>query len=305
MSARQWLRKVSLVVGESSGRGLDLSALRIRFSTRKGDLQTPNSAEIRVYNLSENTVQQIQREFTRVMLQAGYEDNFGVIFLGNIKQLRRGRENGTDTFLDIFAGDGDAAYNFATVNRTLAAGATNRDRIGACTAAMGGYGVSEGIIPETGGPTLPRGQVMYGMARSHMRRAAQSGDMSWSIQDGKVTMVPRNGYISSGAVVLTAKTGLIGTPEQTQDGIRAQSLLNPQIQIGRRVKIDNKSILQAKKDMSYTAINMTPRVSNDGFYRVLIADCEGDTHGTEWYTNITCIALDDTVPASMAAKGVA
>ena len=42
---------------------------------------------------------------------------------GLIKQVRIGRENGTDTFLNIAAADGDKAYNFAVVNATLAAGA--------------------------------------------------------------------------------------------------------------------------------------------------------------------------------------
>ena len=303
--SRQWKRAISLIVGEGSGRGLDLSALRIRFSTKKGDLQTPNSAEIRVYNLSENTAQQIQKEFTRVILQAGYEGNMGVIFSGNIKQVRRGRDSGTDTFLDIFAGDGDAAYNFAVLNKTLAAGSGNAERIAAGVASMSEFGVSAGHIPEAAGPSLPRGQVLYGMARSHMRRAARAAGSSWSIQDGKVTVIPRTGYVNAPAVVLTAKTGLVGTPEQTPDGIKAKCLLNPQIQIGRRVKIDNKSILRAKKNMSYTAIDMTPGVANDGFYRVLVAEFTGDTHGTEWYTNLVCLALDGTVPASLAAKGVA
>lgn len=301
--SRQWLRKISLVVGSNAGAGLDLSSLRIKFSTKKGDLQTPNTADIRVYNLSDDTVQRVQREFTRVILQAGYQDNLGIIFRGNIKQVRRGRENGTDTFLDIFAADGDAAYNFATVNKTLAAGSGQKDVVATCAGAMQQHGVTQGAMPDLAGPQLPRGQALYGMARDYMRTSAQSTDTSWSIQDGQLTMIPRTGYLAGQAVVLTAKTGLIGTPEQTQEGIRAKALLNPQIRIGTRVKIDNKSILRAKLDMNYTAINMRPKVANDGFYRVLAAEHTGDTHGQDWYTNILCIALDDTVPAALAAKG--
>lgn len=301
--SRQWLRKISLVVGSNAGSGLDLSPMRIKFSTKKGDLQTPNTADIRVYNLSPDTANRVQKEFTRVVLQAGYQENFGIIFKGNIKQVRRGRENGTDTYLDIFAADGDAAYNFSTVNQTLAAGSGQKDVVGVCAGAMQQHGVTQGAMPELAGPQLPRGQVMYGMARDYMRTSAQSTGTSWSIQDGQLTMIPRTGYLPGQAVVLTAKTGLIGTPEQTQEGIRAKALLNPQIRIGTRVKIDNNSILRAKIDMNYTAINMTPKVANDGFYRVLMAEYQGDTHGQDWYVNITCLALDDTVPAALAAKG--
>ncbi len=301
MSA-QWLRKISLVVGQGGGAGLDLSALRIKFTTSKGDLQTPNSAEIRVYNLSEETAVRVQKEFTRVALQAGYEQNFGMIFSGNVKQVRRGRE-GVDTFLDIFAADGDAAYNFAVVNKTLAAGAGQKEKVDVCAGAMSEHGVSQGYVPGLESPALPRGQVMYGMARDYMRSAAQSTETSWSVQDGQMVMIPRTGYLPGQAVVLTSKTGLIGTPEQSQDGIKARALLNPQLKVGSRVQLDNRSILRAKQDFSYTAINMIPKVNADGFYRVLIAEHTGDTHGKDWYTNLTCISLDGTVPPSLAAKG--
>ena len=130
-SGRQWLRKCSLLVGKGSD-GLELGELRIVFKTTKGDIETPNSAEIAVYNLSEATSSKIRKEFTRVVLQAGYQDNCAVIFDGTIRQVRRFRENGTDVCTSILAADGDAAYNYAVVNTTLAAGSTSAEHVGAC-----------------------------------------------------------------------------------------------------------------------------------------------------------------------------
>ena len=69
MGTPQYGRKVSLIVGQDSGAALELSALRVVFHVRRGDLQTPNSAAIRVYNVSETTKQRIEKEFTRVVLQ--------------------------------------------------------------------------------------------------------------------------------------------------------------------------------------------------------------------------------------------
>ena len=109
MGAKQFIRHCTLVVAGTSGEGLDLSQMRIGFDVKKTDAQTPNTAEIVVFNLSANTVKQIRKEFTRVILQAGYGENFGVIFDGNIKELVSGKE-GTDTTLSISAGDGDRAY---------------------------------------------------------------------------------------------------------------------------------------------------------------------------------------------------
>ena len=107
--ARQYIRQVSLIVGDASGNGIDLSQMRIRFATKQFDLQTPNTAEIRVYNLSDDTANKVQKEFTKVELRAGYDGNFGTIFAGTVVQFRRGRENPTDKYMDLIVADGDVA----------------------------------------------------------------------------------------------------------------------------------------------------------------------------------------------------
>lgn len=299
---RCWLRACSLVVGGNSGSGLDLSELRITFKTKKGDMETPNSAEINVYNLSEATASRIQREFTQVALSAGYVGNSGLIFRGNIRQVRTWRENGVDTVLAILAADGDRAYNFATVNTTLAAGSLPADRVRVCQGSMADKGTEAGYTPDLGGQALPRGVVMYGMARQYMRDEAQNTGTDWSIQDGKVQMVPRKGYLPGQAVLLTHETGLIGTPEQTQEGITVRSLLLPNLRIGGRIKLDNKSVKRMQSPLKMAAGQTAPRLDDDGVYRILKVEFSGDTRGNDWYADMLCIGIDDTMrlPLDMA-----
>lgn len=299
----QYLRKCQLVVGSGSEL-IDLSTLRIVFKVKQWDIQTPNYAIIRVYNLSDETSQKIQKEFSSVSLQAGYQDgNYGLIFIGSIKQVKRGREDQVNTYLDILAADADQTYNFGVVNISLAAGSTPTDHVTAIAKAMGlQVGYVDGL-PKT---ALPRGKVIYGMGRDHLRRIVTSAGASYSIQDGKLQIIPLTGYLPGTAVVLTSKTGMIGMPEQTQDGIKVQCLLNPKIKIGTRLQIDNASIQRAAKDPSLQgelAFNFLPAISDDGFYRVLVHEYEGDTRGNPWYSNIICLAVNDTVTPSLAVKG--
>ncbi|MDR2573961.1 MAG: hypothetical protein LBC94_06420 [Desulfovibrio sp.] len=235
----------------------------------------------------------MKKEFTRVVLQAGYQDSPGVIFDGNIRQARTSRENGTDTWIEIIAADGDRAYNWATVNTTLAAGSTPADRVRACQQSFAGKGTGAGDMPDLGGDKLPRGKVMYGMARKHMRDTAETTGCSWSIQDGKMQMVKNNGYLPGEAVALTHETGLVGTPEQTNEGIKARCLINPQLRIGGRIKLNNKSVQQAKTDLKMSA-QRPPKLDSDGFYRILKVEFSGDTRGNDWYADMICIGLDDT-----------
>lgn len=304
MSQLQYIRKCNLIVAGASGDGLDLSPMRIVFKTKKSDAQTPNTAEIRVYNLSETTVKQIRNEFTTITLQAGYEANYGVIFTGNIKQVRFGRENGTDTYIDIAAGDGDDAYNFAVVNTTLAAGAKQADQVAAAGRALSGKGVGTGYVADTGPQALPRGKVMYGMARDYLRQSAEASSTTWSIQDGKLQLVSLTGTLPNEAVVLNSKSGLVGTPEQTNDGITAKCLLNPLLKIGGKVMIDEKDIQEAKlpdTEKDATA-NKPATIANDGQYRILTIEHTGDTRGNDWYSNIVCLDVDETAPAGKQVK---
>lgn len=137
---------------------------------------------------------------------------------------------------------------------------------------------------------------MYGMARKYMRDTAKQTGTSWSIQDGKVQMIPVRGYLPGEAVVLTAETGLVGTPEQTNDGIKVRCLLNPRLRIGGRIKLDNASVKEMKTELKMNAnLYGKPKLDNDGLYRIIKCEFTGDTRGNDWYADLVCIGIDDTM----------
>lgn len=313
MSVKQYLRKASLIIGGPDGDALDLSALRFRFAIRRGDIQTPNSADIRVYNVSDDTADRIrqmlpQPEFTRIVIQGGYDGNFGVLFDGEIKQVRRGRESQIDTYLDITAADGDSAYNFAMSAVSLAAGSTPNDQISEVLKGMAEHSITKGYVPDMPGNALPRGKVIYGMSRDELRKIARNTQTAWSIQDGKLNMIPESAYMEGDVPVITSATGMIGLPEQTQNGIKVRVLLNPNIKIGQAVKIDNKSIQGYRFGLGITQqagnllAEQSIKTNSDGLYYVMVADHIGDTRGNEWYSDLLCLAIDASIPASYIPK---
>lgn len=296
---RQWRLTASTLT-----KALDLSQLRIRFNIKQSDLQTPNNAVIRLSNCAPNTVKALQDEFTRITLQVGYAGGqLGTIFDGNIIQVFDGRESQVDTVATIVAADGDEAFNFSVTNQTLAAGSTPADQVQAVVANFNGYGVKQGYVGALPANPLPRGKVLFGMTKDVMRQVAQSSGANWSIQNGQVNVMPITGYLPGQAVVLNSDTGLIGFPQQTQDGISVRCLINPQVKSGGRIQINNRDIIKAQVSPAYTALNFLPRVSDDGFYRVIVQNFVGDTRGTDWYGDLICIALDDAVTPGLAAKG--
>lgn len=297
----QYLREFKLIVFGSDLNGLDLSQLRCKFVVKRSDTMTPNIADIRVYNVEENTALRIRQEFKRVILQAGYKGNFGVIFQGNIKQVIIGRESATDTYIDIIAGDGDRAYNFSVVNTTLAAGSRLEDQVQASIGAMQSKGVAGGFLGSFGGDALPRGKAMFGNSRNYLRDVAQSTNKTWSIQDEKVTFVSKKSYLPGERVILSSKTGMIGAPQQTNEGVNVKCLLNPMLKIGGRVEIDNKSIERLKINLAVAGspANIPAPLTADGVYYLLVIEHQGDTRGVDWYSNLICLNVDiSTNPAN-------
>lgn len=302
---RQFIRKVSLIVA-NGGEGLDLSESRFTFRIKQADIQNPQSAVISVYNLSDDTAKRLaDSEFTRVILQAGYEEgNFGLIFDGTIIQPLNGRDNPTDSYVKLIAAEGDEFITTAFVNGSMSAGASQMDVIkfllaNSQNAAGTLVNPNVGYIPVQAGATLPRGKVLYGMTRDALHIAAATAGQSYFIKGSQINFVPLDGIIPGQAVLVNTDTGMIGWPIQTQDGVEVTTLLNPLLAIGSTLKIDNKSILQAQLSAAYTGPNSPnlqaqslPQLDHDGLYKVHVIEHMGDTRGNDWYSKMVCLSVD-------------
>lgn len=293
----QYKRHFSLVVYGTNLNGLDLSSLHCTFSVKRSSNMTPNCADIRIYNLDQNTALQIKQQYTKVIIQGGYDSNYGVIFKGNIKQVILGRESATDTFVDLNCGDGDLAYNYAIVNASVAAGSSMLDQLNQISAPMSSLGTALGNQQPAFQPTiLPRGKTLWGGSKDYMRNIAQQNGLTWSIQNEKIEFVPQQGYSPGISVVLTSKTGMIGTPQQTNIGVNVVCLMNPLINPGRTIKIDNASVAQLKIDLGNPKdpVNLAPPLTADGVYYVLVIEQTGDNRGVNWYSKLICCTVNSS-----------
>jgi hypothetical protein len=298
--------------------GVELGNLRIQFQVHAMDTDCPPTAIIRVLNMSKTTAERFSKEFQSVVLQAGYENgNFGIIFQGTIIRVRKGRLKNIDSFVDIMASNLDAIYNFGVVNKTLAAGASFNDQkdaiqqsVNNSPAATGqagalAQGLQFGSIPDsvgTGG-TLPRGKVLFGLARDKLSDLANSTGSVWSIgPDGKVNFHTLTGYLPGEAVVLNAQTGMIGVPEATPQGIEVRCLLNPLIKPGTRIQLNNKDLVTTANQYqgagfpAYGDFQFFANTSKDGVYMTIVVEHEGDNRGQEadWLTKVIALSVDSS-----------
>lgn len=317
MSAQQktqWMREAGLVVfrGDTPDKGLDLSQFKFRFQTTQIDEETPNSCAIRVYNLSDPTVKKIREEYVRVLVKAGYiNGQSGIVFSGTIRQFGIGRESAADSFLDILAADGDLPYGFGHVNFSLAAGPSST-MANAFLALAANSSEPVPIMPDLpiklNGTETIRSKVYFGMMSDFVRDIADSNEASWSIQNGMLQMIPLDGYLPGQIVEVNSRSGMIGLPELTEQGISARVLINPSIRVGGLIRINNKDINQLvqknetdpTKFNTFGGIQRLASVSADGLYRVYVVEHIGDTRGQEWYSNIIALAVENKRVAPFA-----
>ena len=318
LQGSQWIRHGTVLVtksvepGSTNQPGLDLSEFRLRFEIKRSDDVPLSTAVVRIFNLADTTVKSIAKDYSGLTIQAGYKNTAaGVIFNGQIVQTKRGKERNVDSYIDVLAVENHLPYNFAMANQTFAPGTSKEQVWNYLNKTLTPYGGSEtAATPPAGGIVGPRGKVLFGLSLDYMTDTALSSGYTLTMQNGVVTPVPLAGYLPGEAVVLNSKTGMIGQPEATQQGVEITCLINPKIRVGTRVQINNADINQTLSNFNGPSpANPTNPFSGffastaaDGFYRVLVVEYEGDTRGQPWYQKLICLILDPSSPANQAAK---
>jgi len=301
-SVRQWKRTASLIVGKG-GTGISITGNRLSFEINKTVDPIPNTAVIRVYNLTPENELRIRDEFNDLILNGGYVDSPKLIFRGSIMYVSRYRD-GVDRIVEIQAGDGDRDYHKATVQATLAAGTKNSqiiDRVlGSFTDTIRGA-IN---IPEV---ARLRGKVISGNSRDILDALAVQTGSHWSIQDGALQVISAADVKPGIAIVVNSETGMLGAPERNDKGIAVKTLLNPEIQINGAVKLDNnrirkkvetaKALATPREKLEKSSASQVPvRLDPDGIYKVIRVKHTGDTRGNEWTTEAECIGLGQPIP---------
>lgn len=269
-------RKIGLLIADASGQALDLSGFRVVFSVEKTANEEPNKAVIEVWNLGETTASSlVAGKMSRIVLQAGYEENSSVIFDGNLIAVTRLRQ-GADIITHIEAGDGDKAYAFAVVQESIASGYSNSDVVRTASNGLKTQGVrGEKTDAVSADEKYPRGRVLFGAARKYAREVSKTTDCQWSIQDGQVVFCKVNQAAKGAqAFFLSRVSGLVGAPTVDKDGVKATACLNPQLKIYDPIQIESEFV--------------------KGVYKILTVKHDGDTHGNLWTTEITGTVMDSS-----------
>ncbi len=284
-----WGRKYRVIAAEKGTSGIEVTGLRCVFQIEKSMSSEANKSVIQIYNLSSATQNSILASCKRIIIEAGYENSpqYGLIFDGDVtKALKRG--SGVDKITELVAQDGDLFLNSGFVNVSYSAGQTTQSVL----SKMAGVGDSEIVVGNISNSLkntqLARGKVMFGQAKDYVRMLAKTEGALFFVNDRKINLVKPADLPEGEIIDLSPSSGLIDTPEQTDDGVNAKCLLNPLLNVNKLVHIKNDYV-QESSDTSSTGLST-------GVYKIIKLKHTGDTNGNDWYTEFEGVAQPGTVP---------
>jgi hypothetical protein len=181
-------RAFRLVVGTTeidARSGAQENGLRIAFSVSRDEKRTPNNAEIRVWNMSPRDRAALSKaESVSVSLEAGYVDDVGQIFLGDLRSVRHSHEQNGDIITTVCGGDGEANLRAARINRTFPAGTPVSAVLKGLASALGlAPGNSAAAAAALGTARLGKARTLSGLCYDELEAFCRTQGLRWSVQD--------------------------------------------------------------------------------------------------------------------------
>ncbi len=258
--------------------GLVVTESRVQFHIEKSTGKDPNKCELIITNLSQDSRSKMTAKGMAVTVEAGYKGGTQILFSGQ-SRLCDHKDDGANMLTKINCGDGEQLYQFQRMSQSFAAGVSTHDVIRKTAKAMsvnlGNLNAALGSLTEN--LKLDHGFACHGNAFSIFDRLVRSLGFTWSVQQGALLLAKRNEAPIQEVVVLSAATGLLGSPEHSpptkekkHSSLVAKSLLNGRIRPGVTVRMDSKNV---KGDFIPQKVEHT-----------------GDSHGSGWLTHLEAVA---------------
>jgi len=254
--------------------------LRVAFSIERTLTKDPNTASISIYNLSEDTRSAMQTRPLRVRLDVGYDGNLARIFDGDVRWAEN-RRDGAEWVTSFQLGDGDRSYRFSRVAISLGPGTTMLQALRKVADAMGLDVPTAAAEFSQLAKQYTSGVVLSGAGHRELSRITDRAGLGWSVQDGRLQLLDKDGYRSEPAMTISEDTGMVGMPalgpppdKSTQPVLTVSKVIDP-----TRPIVPGSIIVVESKALKHV----------NGTYRVNRCTHRGDTHEGDWVTEIEAV----------------
>lgn len=286
--SRQFKRIYNLTIEPTDGPSRVIRELRVNFEITKSGLSFPNLCKLTIYNPNQDTLSALQKKFTKIIFNAGYEGDLGLLFSGEVRNITQAK-HGVDRLITIYAGDGEKDWQNSMINKTFAKNVTIKSAIEEVIKSFTNTGTGEIIgLPDTADKL--RGQTLSGSSKDILDGFAEEYGFGWSIQDGDIVITPDNSpLVGDEAVLINSATGMIGSPILTEIGADVSALLNHRLLPNRAFIIES---VNAEIQLGNLFFRDIKKTSAEGLYKIQEVVFKGDSREGDWSSSLKGITLN-------------
>jgi Baseplate hub gp41 len=260
-------RVIELTVGDTEITGLDIA-----FEIEKDESLEPNPCHIEIYNLGpENRATLSKYSIVPVVLKAGYKDNVGIIFKGDMVRCSHLMEKASWK-TTLACGDGALAIQSKRTNKSYQKGTPVSSVVKDLAKQLdlpSGNALSQ---LQDMSANLTRSLSLSGSAMAEVNRILAGQGMRLSIQNSALQLRKNGQPLQKEAISLSSDSGLKASPEIGSDGkLTVRTLLIPELSPGSQVHIDSGMF--------------------KGFVTIERVRFIGSTFGDEWESELECVAV--------------
>ncbi|MDQ3202734.1 MAG: hypothetical protein M3Q94_11315 [Pseudomonadota bacterium] len=314
MNDELFLRSYRLKVGRETGSRIyemrtgevqpgDNDGLRITFQATHFAGGALSVAEITIYNVSAYAERQmlgdgLTKKYEFITLEAGYADLFGAVFVGQIVNVQRHLEDdGATKGIRFFCKSSAKERDQNLINLTLSPETDPVQIIEACAEPFGAEIQFYGDFSEL--KRRSRGTVLQGSPTACMNELAEAFQFDWMVENGALKVIKRDAALPNQVYVISATTGMIGSPVVTDTEVGIRYILNPKLKLGDTIKLES---MAPRFEFSGAFFYDIPRTVGEGFYKVNSLVFAGDSHGDQWETQISCLRLSAAAQAGISER---
>lgn len=222
--------------------GLDISdpPYLVEFNTEFDTDPEPNTGEVTLYNLSQNTSSQIKKG-QQIIINSGYEGDVGTVALAVVSEVKTER-NDLDVLTKIKIGDATDQWANASISKSYKAGIKASQVLGDI---LQGFGLEVGLLNLPKDIVYTGGKVVCGSLQAVVRQIVTDCGAKFHIANGRIIIAPESQGIQT-AFILNSDTGLIGSPERVESEKgeiwKVRCLLNHQIGPDSIIKLESRDV---------------------------------------------------------------
>ena len=313
MNDEIFLRNYRLKIGRSTGSRVyemrpsetnpSQDGLRITFQVTHFAGGAFSVAEITIFNVSRYAERQMLGDgstgkYEFISLEAGYYGLFGSIFVGQITNVQLHLEDGGATRgIRFFCKSSAKERDQNLINLTLSPETDPVQIIEECASVFGAEIQFYGDFSEL--KRRSRGTVLQGSPTACMNELGETFAFDWMVENGAIKIIKRDFALDNQVYVISAGTGMIGSPVVSDTEVGIRYTLNPKIKLGDTIKLES---MAPRFEFSGAFFYDIPRTIGEGYYKVYSLVLAGDSHGNQWESQISCLRLSAAAQAGISQR---